>query len=340
MSHIAKREFDIFYLAGHKFLQWKDDVIAHLGAKGLEHTVKIGNFGTYQEKQQAHIFIRHHMDEGLKNEYLRIRDSSELWARLEERFGHQQYVLLPKLCHEWENLCFQDFTLVNEYNSTLFRIASQLEYCGHEVSDFTKIEKTFSTMGKRNIDFQRQIRQNKTEKFTDLIAILLVAKQNDNVLLKNGNLRLSGSIAIPEPNFVARSGRGCWINKRGRGRGRGSSLSRGQNTFKKPHYGKRNAYSKNIEKPRTTYSKCGLGGHWARACCTPKRFVDLYQASITRKNNRLEAHFISDVIPLTSNMPKSNMVETDMLESDMIETANYFLDDGVGSSGFNMISTM
>ncbi|XP_074278540.1 uncharacterized protein LOC141602127 [Silene latifolia] len=318
MSHIAKREFDILDLSGQKFLLWKDDVIAHLGAKGLEHTVEVGNFGTYQEKQQAHIFIRHHMDEGLKNEYLRIRDSSQLWARLEERFGHQQYVLLPKLRHEWENLRFQDFTSVNEYNSALFHIASQLEYCGHEVSDFTKIEKTFSIMGKCNIDFQRQIRQSKIEKFTDLIAILLVAEQNDNVLLKNDNLRPSGSIAIPEANFVARSGRGHRINKRGRGRGRGSGLSRGQNTFKKPHYEKRNAYSENIEKPRTTCNKCGLGGHWARACRTPKHFVDLYQASIRQKNKRPEAHFITEAIPFTTNMPKSNMVETDMLESDMI----------------------
>ncbi|KAK9675906.1 hypothetical protein RND81_11G040400 [Saponaria officinalis] len=286
---------------------------------GLEHTIEEDSWATRQEKQKAHIFIRHHMSEALKNEYIRVRYPNDLLKHLEAR-----------LREEWKNLRFQDFTSVNEYsllsnplypwthfsphkkwvhgyngldrreyNSTLFQLCSQLEYCGEEVSDFAKLDKTFSTMGGPNLHYARQLRQDKFTKFTDLIAVLLLSEQHDKILLKNDNIRRSGSIAIPEANAIAKFDHGRWNNKRGHGRGR-----------------------EKVSKPKGACLKCGLNGHWARACRTPKHFIDLYQASIKHCNKGPEAHFISDAIPLTSCMPTSNL----------LDIVDYLLDNIAGSS--------
>ncbi|KAK9724519.1 hypothetical protein RND81_05G079000 [Saponaria officinalis] len=303
MTHIAKRDFEVLDVSGQKYPQWKDDIVAHLGAMGLEHTIEEGSWATHQEKQKVHIFIRHHMSEALKNEYIRVRDPNDLLKHLEVRFGHHHDVLLPRLREEWKNLRFQDFTSVNEYNSALFQLCSQLEYCREEVSDF-ELDKTFSTIGGPNLHYARQLRQDKFTKFTDLIAVLLLSEQHDKILLKNDNIRPSGSTAIPEANAIAKFGHGRWNNKRGRGRGRGHGPDR------------------KVSKPKGVCLKCGLNGHWARACRTPKHFVDLYQASIKHGNKGPEAHFISDAIPLTSCMPTSNT----------LDIADYLLDDIAGSS--------
>ena len=38
-------------------------------------------------------------------------------------------------------------------------------------------------------------------------------------------------------------------------------------------------------------SRCGMNGHWACACHTPKHFVDLYQVTIKGKGKSFETHF-------------------------------------------------
>ncbi|KAK9676058.1 hypothetical protein RND81_11G051000 [Saponaria officinalis] len=293
MTHIAKRDFEVLDVSGQKYPQWKDDIVAHLGAMGLEHTIEEGSWATHQEKQKAHIFIRHHMSEALKNEYIRVRDPNDLLKHLEARFGHHHDVLLPRLREEWKNLRFQDFTSVNEYNSTLFQLCSQLEYWP-------------------NLHYARQLRHDKFTKFTDLITVLLLSEQYDKILLKNDNIRPSGSTAIPEANAIAKFGHGRWNNKRGRGRGRGHGPDRKNNNFKKPRFGKQVIHSERVNKPKGACLKCGLIGHWARACRTPKHFT----------NKGLEAHFISDAIPLTSCMPTSNT----------LDIADYLIDDIVGNS--------
>ncbi|KAK9700205.1 hypothetical protein RND81_08G223500 [Saponaria officinalis] len=295
MAHIAKRHFKVLNVNGQKYPQWKDDIVAHLEAIGLEHTIEEGSWATHQEKQKGHTFIRHHMSEALKNEYIRVRDPNDLLKHLEARFGHHHDVLLPKLQEEWKNLRFQDFTSVNEYNSALFQLCSQLEYCGEE---------------------------DKFTKFTDLIAVLLLSEQHDKILLKNDNIRPSGSTAIPAANAIAKFGHGRWNNKKGGGRGRGHGPDRKYNNFKKPRFGKGFTYQEKVSKPNGACLKCGLSGHWARACRMPKHFVDLYQASIKHDNKGPKAHFISDAIPLTSCMPTSNT----------LDIADYLLDDIVGSS--------
>ena len=70
------------------------------------------------------LFLRRHLDEGLKNEYLTLKDLTDLWKDLEERYNHKKTVILPQARYEWTYLRLQDFKSINEYNSAMFRITS------------------------------------------------------------------------------------------------------------------------------------------------------------------------------------------------------------------------
>ena len=48
-------------------------------------TINEKNESTPQDKTKAMIFLRKHLDEGLKCEYLTVKDLSVLWKNLKER---------------------------------------------------------------------------------------------------------------------------------------------------------------------------------------------------------------------------------------------------------------
>ncbi|XP_060200592.1 uncharacterized protein LOC132628849 [Lycium barbarum] len=222
-------------------------------------------------------------------------------------------VFLPKAQHEWINLRLQDFKSVMKYNSEMFRITSILTLCGDTISDSDKLEKTFSTFHASNVLLQQQYRKKGFTKYCDLIAHLLMAKQNNDLLMKNHENRPTDAAPFPEVNEVyahySRCGKGP-----GRGYGRGSDTGRGRscdngqgrNNFPGiNHSSKKNYYQKGKKKdeghevPQTRDSenkcyRCGGSGHWSRTCRTPKHLVELYQASMKRKEKNLEANFISE----------------------------------------------
>ena len=50
------------------------DTKIHLEARNLGETIKEENSASSQDRAKAMIFIRHHLDEGLKSEYLTVED--------------------------------------------------------------------------------------------------------------------------------------------------------------------------------------------------------------------------------------------------------------------------
>ena len=98
-----------------------------------------------QDRTRALIFIRHHIDEGLKGEYLTVKDSFIIWNNIRERYDHQKTVILPKAHYDWMHLRLQDFKSISDYNSVLFKISSQLKLCGEKVTEEDMLEKTFTT---------------------------------------------------------------------------------------------------------------------------------------------------------------------------------------------------
>ncbi|XP_048631281.1 uncharacterized protein LOC125605999 [Brassica napus] len=103
--------------------------------------------------------MRHHLIEGLKDQYMTIESPLDLWNALKHRYDHQKMVLLPKARHDWMHLRFMDFKSVDEYNSALFKIVSILRLCGEEVSDVMMLEKTYTTFNQSNSVLQQQGRR-------------------------------------------------------------------------------------------------------------------------------------------------------------------------------------
>ncbi|KAJ9561444.1 hypothetical protein OSB04_006604 [Centaurea solstitialis] len=129
-------------ITGKNYLSWVLDAEIHVDAKGLGKTIKEGNQESIQDRAKAIIFLRHHLHEALKTEYLTIKDPLILWKNLRGRYDHQRTVILPKARYEWVHLRFRDFKSVSEYNSAMFRITSQLTLCGEKITDEEMLEKT------------------------------------------------------------------------------------------------------------------------------------------------------------------------------------------------------
>ncbi|GAV64767.1 UBN2 domain-containing protein, partial [Cephalotus follicularis] len=146
------------------------------------------------------IFLRHHIDDDLKYEYLTVENPLELWQNLNDRFEYLKVVVLPKVLNDWSQLRFRDFKTVSEYNSTLFKIVSQLKMCGEFITDDMLLEKTYRTFHASNVLLQQQYRLHGFKKYRELIGSLLIEEQNNELLLQNHENRHTGSAPLPEVN--------------------------------------------------------------------------------------------------------------------------------------------
>ena len=75
MINITKLEFVVLNILGKNYLSWILDTEIQLDVVNLGNTIKKGNTVSQQDRVKALIFLRHHIDEGLKSEYLTVKDS-------------------------------------------------------------------------------------------------------------------------------------------------------------------------------------------------------------------------------------------------------------------------
>lgn len=293
MPNLTNLEFNALDISGENYLSWVLDAELYLVSEGLGDTIKEGNTTSSRDKAKAIIFLRHHIHDDLKSEYLTVKEPEVLWTSLKDRYDHQRTVVLPKARYDWIHLRIQDFKSVSEYNSAMFKITSKLKLCGEDVTDKEMLEKTFSTFHASNVILQTQYREKGFKKYSELISSLLVAEQNNELLMKNHEIRPTGSTPIPEVNAVSGNyqrdehNRGYGRN-RGRGRRYGFGRGRGRSvSFKNSNYQQR-WEKKDENKQKETLSqdvtnecfRCGAQDHWSRTCRTPKHLVDLYQESL------------------------------------------------------------
>ncbi|XP_019255201.1 PREDICTED: uncharacterized protein LOC109233794 [Nicotiana attenuata] len=88
MSNLSKLEFVALDIPGKSYMSWVIDAEIHLDAMVLADTIKDKNHASNQDRAKAMIFLRHHLDEGLKMEYLTIKDPVTLWNNLKDRYDH------------------------------------------------------------------------------------------------------------------------------------------------------------------------------------------------------------------------------------------------------------
>ena len=109
MTNITKLEFAALDISCKNYLSWILDVEIHLDAMNLGNTIKKLNTASQQDRTKALIFLRHHIDEGLKSEYLIAKDPLILWKSLKERYNHQKTIILPRASYDWIHLRLQHF---------------------------------------------------------------------------------------------------------------------------------------------------------------------------------------------------------------------------------------
>jgi hypothetical protein len=146
MSDIVKREFSELYPNGSNYLAWSIDAEIILSGKELLKTIKTIDkvvVASDAKKAQALHFLRHHLSTTLKNEYMTERDPKVLWDSLRECFENIESMILPKLKCDWQNLRYQDYKNVEDYNTALYGIVTRMKLCKLPVEDKDPIEKNY-----------------------------------------------------------------------------------------------------------------------------------------------------------------------------------------------------
>ncbi|XP_070017162.1 uncharacterized protein [Nicotiana sylvestris] len=149
---------------------------------------------------------------------------------------------------------------------------------------------------------QQQYREKGFKKYSELISLLLVAEQNNDLLMRNHENRPTGSTPLPEVDEVyshyAKRGKGRGLI-RGRGHGRGRGQGRNfpnvdhpppqRKITAKSGKGKMRNQRQMVQKPNVIIAVEKAIGH---IFIVPRHLVELYQASL--KNKGPEANFVSD----------------------------------------------
>nr|XP_028964646.1 uncharacterized protein LOC103443767 [Malus domestica] len=158
IANLAKLEYTALDITGKNYLTWVLDTKIYLEAGNLGDTIREESSSSSQDREKAMIFIRCHLDEALKSEYLTVEDQLALWEALRSKYNHQTTVILPKAHYEWSHLRIQDFKLVAEYNYALFSITFQMKLCGDTITEEMLLEKTYNTFHANNMILQQQYR--------------------------------------------------------------------------------------------------------------------------------------------------------------------------------------
>ncbi|XP_039058424.1 uncharacterized protein LOC120201995 [Hibiscus syriacus] len=132
-----------------------------------------------------------------------------------------------------------------------------------------------------------------------------MADQINELLMKNHELRPTGSAPFPEVNVTTKNEKEFKeINhangsgnrrKRGRGYGRERGYGYGQdgqfrNSYSHQKWDCKDESKHEKEKENNVtnkYYRCGGKGHWSRLCRNQNHLVDLYQQSLKQKDNYL-----------------------------------------------------
>ena len=140
-------------------------------------------------QSKALLILRRHINYALRNQYLLIEKSDELWKELKARFYHEKTIHLPQARSDWLELRVLDFADLSSFNAELHRIVTQLRMCGQSIDESELIDKTLSTFPSAAALLAQQYRNMKFQTHAKLMTYLLAAEKQQQVLLKNQERR-------------------------------------------------------------------------------------------------------------------------------------------------------
>ncbi|CAA7052886.1 unnamed protein product [Microthlaspi erraticum] len=85
MSNLTKLEIAALNISGNNYLSWTVGAKLHLKGNGLLSTIDKSGKTSDEQKAKAMIFFRHHIHDGLKDEYITKEDHADLWNSLKVR---------------------------------------------------------------------------------------------------------------------------------------------------------------------------------------------------------------------------------------------------------------
>jgi hypothetical protein len=170
------------------------------------------------------------------------------------------------------------------------------------------LEKIFSTFHALNIVMQQQYREHNFKRYLELISCLLMAEQNNELLMKNHQSHLTGSKPFLEVNetFVQKTRKNQrYRYDKNKWKKRRDNPSKDNPPYhqKWRHNEPKQENNKNLHIPEDKCHMCGMHDHRSRTCRSLKHLTDLYQAS-----------------------PKQNAVEINFIRKDDFEGHNVYLD--------------
>ena len=170
------------------------------------------------------------------------------------------------------------------------------------ISESDMLEKTLTSMHKENLVLMQQYREKRFTKYSELLSCLLVAEQNNELLMKMHGLRDSGTAPAPEAlaSGFKPTNKKNKQKKKGKNKGalqpqsqlhknqRGKGHAPQQSTWKRQDSNNDQTHTQKVWED--VCARCGLEGHWSKRCRTPKYHADLYKANILKKT---ESHSTS-----------------------------------------------
>ncbi|XP_013751946.1 uncharacterized protein LOC125591939 [Brassica napus] len=210
MSKISNLDYAAFNLSGDNYFPRALDTKINLRSKELGDAIIEGNNETDKSRYRAISIIRHYLTEGLKDQYLTMENPLDLWTAYSDDMitcYYQRLNMSGRISDSW----------------TI------------KVTEKELLDKTFSTFHSTNVLLQQQYRERGFASYTYLISCLLLAEANNELLMKNSEMRPIGTAALPEANEAEKKDpKECnhvHDDKRSHGKGRSRNKGRGRDNY-------------------------------------------------------------------------------------------------------------
>ena len=258
-----KHKFDVLPLNGAEYPDWALQAKMFLKAEGLAEMIEESfelpsDASTKNAKDlmklasKAAFILLRHMEPNLRRHYQRQENPSIIWRSLQQRFNtDRERTLLPILQNEWERLRFYNYSSVTDYASELYRITTEMEHCGDNISEKQKIQKTLSTFNPQNYAISTELEMKEYENFDTLVSVLLRQEKHLNLIQKNEANGADNKDKAPESHYTSPH-----ANKK---QGNKKFFKKNHKKGKKFQGYKKNTSSRNNSS--STCHACGMKGH-------------------------------------------------------------------------------